>query len=158
MAPSCFLIHSTSAMRPARATVRLFLRTPPAILCRLRPVVLFEYPQSYHLSMDLETIDEARPSKLVWSSVSGKDEGPLIPLPPRSDLIAGMQRDEKIGLAAGSHLQALALEAQGLDVRDCQAKSLRSRRENAGRSEMPANQHGGAVQPLRRFAMPSVRA
>src|SRR5437773_157295 len=38
------------------------------------PVVLFEYPQSYHVSMVLDTIDEARPSKLVWSSVSGRDD------------------------------------------------------------------------------------
>src|SRR6516165_485950 len=32
------------------------------------PVVLFEYPQSYHVSLVLDTVDEARPSKLVWSS------------------------------------------------------------------------------------------
>src|SRR5881398_4026163 len=38
------------------------------------PIVLFEYPQSYHVSMVLDTIDEARPSKLVWSSVSGRDD------------------------------------------------------------------------------------
>ena len=34
------------------------------------PVILFEYPQSYHVSTVLDTVDEARPSKLVWSSVS----------------------------------------------------------------------------------------
>src|SRR5690606_11999061 len=34
------------------------------------PIILFEYPQSYHVSQVLETVDEARPSKLVWSSVS----------------------------------------------------------------------------------------
>lgn len=38
------------------------------------PVVLFEYPQSYHVSMVLDTVDEARPSKLVWSAVSGRDD------------------------------------------------------------------------------------
>src|SRR5260221_6772763 len=38
------------------------------------PIVLFEYPQSYHVSMVLDTIDEARPSKLVWSSVSNRDD------------------------------------------------------------------------------------
>ena len=38
------------------------------------PIVLFEYPQSYHVSMVLDTVDEARPSKLVWSSVSNRDD------------------------------------------------------------------------------------
>src|SRR5436305_8417497 len=37
------------------------------------PIILFEYPQSYHVSTVLETIDEARPSKLLWSSVSNRD-------------------------------------------------------------------------------------
>ncbi|MGH6929531.1 MAG: aminopeptidase P family N-terminal domain-containing protein, partial [Dongiaceae bacterium] len=31
------------------------------------PVILFEYPQSYHVSTRLDTVDEARPSRLVWS-------------------------------------------------------------------------------------------
>src|SRR3546814_12937964 len=35
--------------------------------------LLFEYPQSYHVSLVLDTVDEARPSKLVWSSVSNRD-------------------------------------------------------------------------------------
>ena len=38
------------------------------------PIVLFEYPQSYHVSTTLDTVDEARPSKLVWSSVSNRDD------------------------------------------------------------------------------------
>jgi len=38
------------------------------------PVILFEYPQSYHVSLVLDTVDEARPSKLVWSSVSNRDD------------------------------------------------------------------------------------
>ena len=43
------------------------------------PITLFDYPQSYHVSTSLETIDEARPSKLVWSSVSNKDESTAAP-------------------------------------------------------------------------------
>ena len=38
------------------------------------PIILFEYPQSYHVSTKLETVQEARPSKLVWSSVNARDE------------------------------------------------------------------------------------
>ena len=34
------------------------------------PVILFEYPQSAHVSTCLETIQEARNSKIVWSSVA----------------------------------------------------------------------------------------
>ena len=44
------------------------------------PIVLFEYPQSYHVSMVLDTIDEARPSKLVWSSVSGRADATARPV------------------------------------------------------------------------------
>ncbi len=36
------------------------------------PVVLFEYPHSAHVSQMLDTIDEARTSKVVWSSVRGQ--------------------------------------------------------------------------------------
>src|SRR5438093_13782632 len=37
------------------------------------PIILFEYPQSYHVSAAVDTVSETRPSKLVWSSVSGRD-------------------------------------------------------------------------------------
>ena len=37
------------------------------------PVILFEYPQSAHVSTGLETVQEARHSKIVWSSVAGRD-------------------------------------------------------------------------------------
>jgi Xaa-Pro aminopeptidase len=90
------------------------------------PIILFEYPQSYHVSLKLETVDEARPSKLVWSSVSGKDNETAGPFAAEiADLMrehAGANR--KIGLDRCSHLQALALERQGLDVRDCQGEIL----------------------------------
>lgn len=90
------------------------------------PIVLFEYPQSYHVSLPLETVDEARPSKLAWSSVSGRD-----------DETAGLFADEiielltthgggsmKIGLDRCGHLHALALERRGAEVKDCQAEIL----------------------------------
>src|SRR5690606_4988885 len=38
------------------------------------PIVLFEYPQSGHVSEVLETVGEVRDSKVVWSSVRGADE------------------------------------------------------------------------------------
>jgi len=90
------------------------------------PIVLFEYPQSYHVSLCLETVDEARPSKLVWSSVSGRDDETAGPFAAE---IADLMRlrapgSRKIGLDRCTHLHALALERQGLDVRDCQGEIL----------------------------------
>jgi Xaa-Pro aminopeptidase len=90
------------------------------------PIVLFEYPQSYHVSTCLETVDEARPSKLVWSSVSGRDQETAGPFAAE---IADLMRQygggsKKIGMDRCSHLQALALEKQGLEVRDCQGEIL----------------------------------
>lgn len=90
------------------------------------PVVLFEYPQSYHVSMVLDTIDEARPSKLVWSSVSGRDDETAGPF---ADEIAELLKKHgggsmKLGLDRCSHLQALALEKRGCEVRDCQGEIL----------------------------------
>ncbi|QEX22156.1 aminopeptidase [Hypericibacter adhaerens] len=90
------------------------------------PIVLLDYPQSYHVSTCLETVDEARPSKLVWSSVSGRDEETAGPFAAE---IADLMRlhgggSKKIGLDRCSHLQALALQKQGLEVRDCQGEIL----------------------------------
>src|SRR5439155_17312639 len=90
------------------------------------PVILFEYPQSYHVSTKLETVDEARPSKLVWSSVSGKDDETAGPFAKE---IAELMRlhargTAKIGMDRCSHIQALALEKCGLEVRDCQGEIL----------------------------------
>ncbi len=90
------------------------------------PVVLFEYPQSYHVSMVLDTIDEARPSKLVWSSVSGKDDETAGPF---ADEITDLLNQHgggsmKLGMDRCSHLQALALEKRGCEVKDCQGEIL----------------------------------
>ncbi len=90
------------------------------------PVVLFDYPQSYHVSTSLETISEARPSQLVWSSVSGRDGETASPFAVE---IAALMREhggglKKIGMDRCSHLQAVALEQQGLKVHDCQGEIL----------------------------------
>ena len=90
------------------------------------PIVLFEYPQSYHVSMVLDTIDEARPSKLVWSAVSGRDDETAGPF---ADEIADLLKTHgggsmKLGLDRCSHLQALALEKRGCEVKDCQGEIL----------------------------------
>jgi Xaa-Pro aminopeptidase len=90
------------------------------------PVVLFEYPQSYHVSLVLDTVDEARPSKLVWSSVSNRDDETAGAF---ADEIADLLRSHgggsmKLGLDRCSHLQALALEKRGCIVRDCQGEIL----------------------------------
>jgi len=90
------------------------------------PIVLFEYPQSYHVSMALDTIDEARPSKLVWSSVSNRDDETAGAF---AGEIADLLRSHgggsiKIGLDRCNHLQALALEKRGCIVTDCQGEIL----------------------------------
>jgi Xaa-Pro aminopeptidase len=90
------------------------------------PVVLFDYPQSYHVSAVVDTVSETRPSKLVWSSVSGRDGETAAPFAAE---IADLMRQhgggsKKIGMDRCSHLQALALEKQGLVVADCQGEIL----------------------------------
>lgn len=85
------------------------------------PVILFEYPQSYHVSTDLDTVDEARPSKLVWSSVMGRDDESADPFAEElADLLRTHGQDSmKIGMDRCSHIQALALQRQGCEVIDC---------------------------------------
>lgn len=90
------------------------------------PIILFEYPQSYHVTMKLDTVDEARPSKLVWSSVSGKDSETVQPF---AEEIADLLKtygggSTKLGMDRCSHIQALALEEAGCDVVDCQGEIL----------------------------------
>jgi Xaa-Pro aminopeptidase len=90
------------------------------------PIILFEYPQSYHVSAVVDTVDETRPSKLVWSSVSGRDGETAGTFAAE---IADLMREfgggsKKIGLDRCSHLQALALQARGLEVTDCQGEIL----------------------------------
>src|SRR6185436_17493049 len=80
----------------------------------------------YHVSTVVDTVDEVRPSKLVWSSVSGRDNETAGPF---ADEIAELMRahgggSTKIGMDRRSHLQALALEKRGLQVEDCQGEIL----------------------------------
>jgi Xaa-Pro aminopeptidase len=90
------------------------------------PVILFEYPQSYHVSTRLETVDEARPSKLVWSSVSGRDNETATAFAVEiADLVRQFGRGEtKVGLDRCSLNHALALERSGCTVVDCQQDIL----------------------------------
>jgi len=90
------------------------------------PIILFEYPQSYHVSLVLDTVDEARPSKLVWSSVSDRDGETATAFAAE---IADLLRTHgggsmKLGLDRCGHLHAVALQAQGCTVTDCQAELL----------------------------------
>jgi len=94
------------------------------------PVILFEYPQSAHVSMSLETIQEARHSKIVWSSVAGRDANTARPFAKEiADLVREHGRGStKVGLDRCGHLLALALEHQGCTVMDCQQEILHVRR------------------------------
>lgn len=84
------------------------------------PVILFDYPQSYHVSAGVDTVDEVRPSKLVWSSVSGKDDETARPFASEvADCLRLYgQGSMKLGMDRTSHLQALALEKEGVKVVD----------------------------------------
>lgn len=73
------------------------------------PIILFEYPQSYHVSMGLDTIDETAGAF--------------------ADEIADLMKaygggSMKIGLDRCQHLHAVALAKRGCDVKDCQGEIL----------------------------------
>jgi Xaa-Pro aminopeptidase len=94
------------------------------------PVILFEYPGSAHVSTCLETIDHARTSKVVWSSVNGRDTNSATPFARE---VAGLVHEHaggkgKVGLDRCFHLLALALEAEGMEVEDCNQHILHARR------------------------------
>jgi len=94
------------------------------------PIVLFEYPQSAHVSTGLETVQEARQSRIVWSSVAGRDvdSARLFAL-EIADLVREHGRGStKLGLDRCGHLLALALEREGCIVTDCQQEILHVRR------------------------------
>ncbi len=91
--------------------------------------------------MVLDTVDEARPSKLVWSSVSGRDDETAGPF---ADEIAELLKQHgggsmKIGLDRCSHLQALALEKRGCEVQGLPGRDPgRARDQDARGGQMPA--------------------
>jgi Xaa-Pro aminopeptidase len=94
------------------------------------PIILFEYPQSAHVSTCLETVQEARNSRIVWSSVGGRDAETARPF--AREIAALVQEygrgSRKLGLDRCGHIQALALEKEGLEVFDCQQELLHVRR------------------------------
>ncbi len=94
------------------------------------PVILFEYPGSAHVSSWLETIDESRTSKVVWSAVNQRDN---MSSDPFGTEIAELVREHgegnlKVGLDRCPVNLARALEAQGLEVFDCMQDTLYCRR------------------------------
>jgi len=94
------------------------------------PIILFEYPQSAHVSTGLETVQEARRSKIVWSSVLGNDANTARTFAREiADLVREYGRgSKKVGLDRCGHLLALALELEGCTVTDCQQEILHVRR------------------------------
>ncbi len=94
------------------------------------PLILFEYPQSAHVSEVLETIGEVRSSKVVWSSVRGADRDTARPFAEEvADLVkahAGGER--RVGLDRCFHSLALALGDAGLEALDCNQDMIRARR------------------------------
>jgi len=94
------------------------------------PIILFEYPGSAHISTWLETIDESRTSKVVWSAVNQRDN---LSSDPFGVEIAELVQEhghgnKKVGLDRCALNLARSLEAQGLDVYDCMQDTLHCRR------------------------------
>ncbi|NYS62047.1 M24 family metallopeptidase [Vreelandella salicampi] len=94
------------------------------------PIILFEYPGSAHVSTWLETIDEARTSKVVWSAVNQRDGMSSDPFGVEiAELVKEHGKgNKKVGLDRCALNLARALEAQGLDVYDCMQDTLHCRR------------------------------
>ncbi|MBS9405295.1 aminopeptidase P family protein [Halomonas sp. TRM85114] len=94
------------------------------------PIILFEYPGSAHISTWLETIDEARTSKVVWSAVNQRDNLSSDPFGIEiAELVNAHGKGNcKVGLDRCTLNLARSLEAQGLDVFDCMQDTLHCRR------------------------------
>lgn len=94
------------------------------------PIILFEYPGSAHISTWLETIDESRTSKVVWSAVNQRDNLSSDPFGLEiAELVQEHGRgNKKVGLDRCALNLARSLEAQGLDVFDCMQDTLHCRR------------------------------
>ena len=94
------------------------------------PIILFEYPGSEHVSMWLETIDEHRVSKVVWSAVNQRDG---VSSDPFGSEIADLVRthgngNTKVGLDRAAVNLVRSLEAEGLNAVDCMQDTLHCRR------------------------------
>ncbi|WP_366656885.1 Xaa-Pro peptidase family protein [Fodinicurvata sp. EGI_FJ10296] len=108
-----------------------FLRNSTRYFLVMRdgPVILFEYPGSAHVSTWLETIDESRTSKIVWSAVNQRDDVSADPFGQEiADLMQTHCSGRSIGLDRCTLGLARSLEAHGLDVRDCMQDTLHCRR------------------------------
>lgn len=94
------------------------------------PVILFEYPGSAHVSTWLETIDEARTSKVVFAAVNGRDH--TVAEPFAQEIVSLLRRDtgdgRRVGMDRCFHLLALALEREGVAVVDAMNLLLHTRR------------------------------
>ena len=126
------------------------------------PLVLFEYPQSAHVSEVLETIAEVRSSKVVWSSVRGADRDTARPF---AEEIAELVRahgggERRVGLDRCFHSLALALGDAGCKVEDCNQDMLFARRiktpEEVACLELSMAASESAVADLARAIQPGV--
>ncbi|MEO6625889.1 MAG: Xaa-Pro peptidase family protein [Burkholderiaceae bacterium] len=83
-------------------------------------VILFEYPGSSHISTWLETIDEARTSRLVFAAVNGRDTSVMRPFASEIlDLLAqDAGKGHRVGMDRCFHMPAKALEDLGVTVID----------------------------------------
>jgi len=94
------------------------------------PIILFEYPGSEHVSMWLETIDDHRVSKVVWSAVNQRDGLSSDPFGAEiADLVrARGTGNAKVGLDRAAVNLVRSLEAEGLQAVDCMQDTLHCRR------------------------------
>lgn len=86
------------------------------------PIILFEYPGSAHISTWLETIDQARTSKMVFAAVNGRDASVMKPFAMEiADLLkrdAGTGKRHRVGMDRCFHVPAQALGDEGIAVVD----------------------------------------
>ena len=94
------------------------------------PIILFEYPGSAHVSTWLETIDDHRTSKVVWSAVNQRDNLSADPFGKEiADLVFSHGGGNRtVGLDRCTLNLARSLEAAGLEVMDCMQDTLHCRR------------------------------
>jgi Xaa-Pro aminopeptidase len=93
------------------------------------PVVLFDYPGSAHVSEVVETVDESRTSKLVWSSITGKElESAGVFADEIAELIGSYGTGNKrVGLDRCSYGVASALLKRGCTPIDFQEDMIQVR-------------------------------
>jgi Xaa-Pro aminopeptidase len=93
-------------------------------------IILFEYPGSSHISTWLETIDEARLSKIVFAAVNGRDAATMQPF--AREILDLLKQDAGAGRRVGMDrcflMPAEALRAEGVEVVDILNPLLDTRR------------------------------